>query len=136
MAAVDLSGIDIVYSDDPRPKSPPRKSAPTSSRKTPNGIKTEIREEVEAFIALMAVPIVMRDPTCGGSLMQQREAIADALAEIAMTNDTMLRLLQSGGTAMLWLKLVTAVSPVAVTVYHHHVVREVESDEFGDGSVE
>jgi hypothetical protein len=117
--------------DDPSPRGPGRPSN--------NAIKKEVRDEIDAFIALMAVPIVMRDPTCGGVLMQQREQIAEALSEIAMKNPALLKFLRSGGDVMMYFKLVTALSPVAVTVYQHHFTSENhEQDgemgyEFGPG---
>lgn len=116
---------------DPSPRGPGRPSNAS--------VKKEVRDEIEAFIALMNVPLIMRDPVCGGKIMDQRIAIADALSEIAMHNPALLKFLRSGGDIMMYMKLITALSPVAMTVYEHHFSGHNQEEEaryeFGEGIV-
>ncbi len=138
--ADSLKDLDFNYSNDPLPtEKKPSRSERRNSRQDPapkgpgrpsnKTVQNEVRDEIDAFIALMAVPIVMRDPHCGGVVMQQRTQIADALSEIAMHNPAMLKFLRSGGDIMMYFKLVTALSPIAVTVYQHHFTSEEAEEE-------
>lgn len=98
-------------------------------RPSNTNVKKEIKDEVEALILLMSLPVAMRDPECAGVLVQQSADIADAVAAIAMKNDALRRMIMSGGDAMMYVKLATALAPVGLQVYHHHFVKteEVES---------
>ena len=139
MATDDIQGLDFGFSNDPIPeqKKSRRERRQERSDPSPRGpgrpsnasVKKEVRDEIEAFIALMNVPVALRDPVCGGAVMQQREAIADALAEIAMRNPAVLKFLRSGGDIMVYMKLVTALSPVVMTVYQHHFAGHEQEEE-------
>lgn len=128
---------------DPTPdKDKPSRRQKAESKRGPGrppntSIRKQIVDEVNAMILLIGVPVSMRDPHCGGALVQQANDIAEALADIAMKNDALRRILLSGGDAMMYFKLATALMPVGVTVYQHHFVKaESESEgqsEYGIG---
>src|SRR6201992_110254 len=69
---------------DPEPVS--RKSAEsfvpkTYGRVTP-ALKKRIAAELQAYIEFAAMPIVMRDPVCGGAIHEQAKPIAAAITAI------------------------------------------------------
>jgi hypothetical protein len=142
--ADEFEVLDMKLDSDPLPLESPRKAARTNSRtqkstpskpnsgpRTPN--RTDTKKEIQALIALMAMPVAMRDPICGGAVIEQSNAVAEALTDIAMQNEKLMKLLTSGGDVMMYLKLAMALSPIAQTVYGHHFVRHEEeiTDEFG-----
>ena len=145
MADDEFADLEAGYTNDPIPTEEPKKRRirDRSARNTGKPVgrpstasaKTEVRQQIDAFIALMAVPIVMRDPHCGSVLMQQRSDIAEALSEIAMKNPALLKMLNSGGDIMMYFKLVTALSPIAITVYQHHFVKKEEEVKYGESFV-
>lgn len=115
-----------------RQKSASRRGRPTNESKK-DATRTEVKKQVEALIALIGVPLSMRDPYCGGVLVGQRHEIGDALADIAMDNDRLMAILMSGGDVMKYMKLITALSPVGITIYQHHFMK-TEGDEDTDHS--
>lgn len=114
------------YQRDPEPGAlPKRKNAPRLRGKTPK-VTAETRRDIEAKTALMLTfPAAMwarRDPYCGTAAIEQVEPVSSALARIFCDSpDLVLFFTSEAAGYMKWLELMTALQPVAETVWNHHV---------------
>ena len=117
-----LADLAAQLEDDPKPtvKRAPKTTKRPQGRPSNRSIQQEIRDEIQAVIALLAMPWSLADPYCAGSLIDQSDAIAESLAEIAMKNPKLLEFMRKGGDVMVYFKLMAALSPVAKSVYEHH----------------
>lgn len=112
-----------VLGPDPAPvraSSRGRRESRTPAAATTAKIRKQVKDSLTVMMGLPAGMISMRDPVCGGALGGQSEAIADALVPIICRNPGMLRWFTEGQGMMDWITLVTAVWPVARTVWDHH----------------
>lgn len=109
---------------DPAPAAP-RKSGGLSlpevavARVTP-ALKNRIAGEIEAYIEMAAIPLVMRDPVCGGALHEQAKPMAKAIAQILSRYPELASKFMATGVFGDWIKLVMVTAPVLRVVYSHH----------------
>lgn len=118
----------------PDPAPVPRKAAdplmPKIYPKITPALKRRISGELEVYIDLMAMPLVMRDPVCGGAVAQQAKPLADAIAQILSRHPEIASKFLATGMIGDWLKLFAAVQPIAQTVWSHHIsTRPAEQEE-------
>ncbi len=108
------------------PRKRPRQ-ATTSGPVTP-ALKRRIAAELEAYIELAAIPLVMQDETCGGALHEQAEPIAKAIAQILARYPEIAHKFLATGLIGDWLKLLLAIKPVGQAMWKHHVVKPPEQE--------
>lgn len=111
-----------------------RRTKTTSEPKTaakPLRVTAGVRADITAKIAM---PLEIgghiwsaRDPLCGGVFLQQRPAIADALADIVCDSADLVAFFTGpGGAFMKYLNLAAALWPVVEVIGAHHVYHSVE----------
>jgi hypothetical protein len=95
-------------------------------------LKKRISAELEAYIEFAAMPVIMRDPTCGGALHDQAKPIADSITAILAKYPDLAHKFLATGMLGDWLKLGIAFQPVIKAIWDHHVVKTPEGGQ-GDG---
>lgn len=138
---VDLEDVDVLPGDPPEeydldPEPAPETTRPRrrrmaevvkpAGRTIPVATRKRLAAELEAYTELVAMPLVMRDPLCGGALHDQAKPIAEAVAAIlARYPDLAAKII---GTSVIadFGKLLIAVKPVAMVVWSHHISKTVE----------
>ena len=112
------------------------RSATTATKKATAAEKNQIRDALTMLYTLPAFGLRMRDPHCGGALMDQRDAIVDALVPIVARNPAMVAFFTASNAPwMEYLALFQALLPVGQMVWGHHVTHTVggEADGVGPG---
>ncbi len=119
----------------PDPSPAPRGSsfsllAPATTGKVTPALKKRIAAEIEMYIEMAAVPVIMRDPTCGTALHQQAKPIADAMAQILSRYPEVAHKFIQTGVFGDWFKLFMAVAPAVKIAWAHHSnpTSEIEDD--------
>lgn len=84
-------------------------------------LKNRISAELEAYIEMAALPLVMRDPVCGAALHEQAKPMAKAIAQILSRYPEVASKFMASGVLGDWLKLAMATAPVLKAIYGHHV---------------
>jgi len=110
---------------DPEPASLRDDRRPPSSSARPT-VKAGVRRDIQAKVSL---PLEMggqlwraRDPICGGTFVEQRPAIADALTDIICQSADLIDFFTGpAGGFMVYLKLAAALWPVVELVLAHHI---------------
>ena len=113
----------------PRPRGPLLKPA-TAGPVTP-ALKKRISGELEAYIEMMAIPLVFRDEVCGAAVHAQAKPIADAIARILARYPDLAHKFLATGVLGDWIALGLAVKPVIEAVYAHHVAKPQEETDDG-----
>lgn len=107
------------------------RQATTSGNVTP-ALRKRISAEIEAYIQFAAIPLVMRDETCGGVLHEQAQPIAEAITTILSRYPDLAHKFLATGVLGDWLKLGVVLQPVIKTVWDHHVVRKPAEGDTGE----
>jgi hypothetical protein len=108
--------------------------APADLRDTPGPRSSSTRPKLTATLrrdinAKVSMPLEMggqlwraRDPICGGTFLEQRPAIADALTDIICQSADLIDFFTGpAGGFMVYLKLAAALWPVVELVLGHHI---------------
>jgi hypothetical protein len=111
-----------------------RRSGPGGGKKAagrPPRLTQAIRGDINGKISFaLEIPgrvWAARDPVCGGTFVQQRGEIADALTEIVCQSpDLVAWFTGPGGAFMLYLNLAAACWPVATIALAHHVYHTLD----------
>lgn len=136
---------------DPAPKEPrksPSKSARPVGRPSTQSKIAEVEAEIGNVLKLALLPVLMKDlhyvidennnPTgevisCANvfvefdmkkgrpELTQEGKTFCEALAVIVFESPFLMKVLNAGDDMGKWLKLLMAVQPLAMTVFHNHV---------------
>ena len=90
------------------------------------GIRTDINAKISLALEIPGRVWQARDPVCGGTFVEQRPAIADALTEIVCGSpDLVAWFAGQGGQFMLWFNLAMACWPVVTVGMAHHVYHTI-----------
>lgn len=113
------------FNPDPVP-GPAVKASPltpkTSGNLTP-ALKKRLSAELEMYIEFMAMPVLMRDPTCGQAIHDQAAPIAAAVMQILSRHPELAHKFLATGNIGDWIKLAVALQPVGKVVWDHHIVK-------------
>jgi hypothetical protein len=106
------------------------KSAPGAGARR-GKVTASIRGDISAKISFaLEIPGQLwkaRDPICGGTFVEQRPDIADALTDIVCDSPDLVAFFAGpGGAFMKYMKLAAACWPVATVVMAHHVYHSLE----------
>lgn len=93
-----------------------------------------VHDALEMMITLPAGVAALRDPVCGGALVEQADAIVEKLTPIVCRNAGMLAWFTEGAGYLDWLGLATALWPVGRTFWAHHVTHSIGGEEDGHGA--
>lgn len=111
------------------------RTSATSGNVTP-ALRKRISAEIEAYIELVAMPVILRDETCGAVLHEQAQPIADALTAILARYPDLAHKFLATGVLGDWIKLAVVVKPVIEVGWRHHVAKQPEQGEQGDLDVD
>jgi hypothetical protein len=122
------------------PDAPPGKSKAPKIKLTPTrtsgnvtpALKKRIAAEVEAYVEFAALPLVLRDPECGGALHEQAKPIGDAIAQILSRYPDLAHKFLQTGVLGDWLKLAAVLQPFLKAVYDHHIAKKPEEEQVDD----
>lgn len=90
--------------------------------------RKRIAAELQAYIELAAIPVVMKDPLCGGAIHAQAEPCAEAIAGILGRYPDLAEKFLATGLIGDWIKLAMAVKPIVETVWAHHVTKVIGAE--------
>lgn len=121
--------------EDPEPAH--MRSRPPRAPKAPVKITKKAKDDIAAscgMVGMIVLPVVnSRDPYCGGVLTDNFAQITDALVPILCRSQAVVNFFSSDTSDwMLWFKLAMALSPVAVAVGRHHLIRNITIQEDPD----
>lgn len=124
-----LDGIpsDDILPPDPKPgkKTRTRRTPPTPGKKATAAEKKQVEDALNLILGMAGGGIALRDPVCGGTLLQQQKEIVTSATAIIARNPAWLAWF-TGGTGFLdALALFGALLPVGVTAYKHHVAHSI-----------
>jgi hypothetical protein len=126
--------------DEPGPDSPPGHLSAAAPKRRGGARQVRVsgtaRKDIAAKVGVMlAVPGHVwqaRDPLCGGTFVRQAPAIADALTDlICESADLVAFFTGPGGGFMKYLTLATALQPVGVVVWAHHIAHSAGEPQSG-----
>lgn len=122
---------------DPEPswlgdKDKPKRGRPAGSRTAKP--TAAVRADIEAKFGLMlTIPgniWAARDPYCGGAFLAQEPAIRKAGLDLILQSPDLIAFFTSSAAGfMLWLNLLTALQPVAMTIWAHHIIHAIGQDQ-------
>lgn len=98
--------------------------------KPPVKVTASVQRDIEGKLALMlAVPVgawEMADPYCGGAMAQAMPETIKAAVPLICQSPGAVAFFTRGATWMLWLGLASALRPVGIAVYQHHLSPEAQ----------
>jgi hypothetical protein len=103
------------------------KKSPGRAPRLTQAIRGDINGKISFALEIPGRVWAARDPVCGGTFVQQRGEIADALTEIVCQSpDLVAWFTGPGGSFMLYLNLAAACWPVATVALAHHVYHTLD----------
>jgi hypothetical protein len=103
------------------------KKSPGRPPRLTQAIRGDINGKISFALEIPGRVWAARDPVCGGTFVQQRGEIADALTEIVCQSpDLVAWFTGPGGSFMLYLNLAAACWPVATIALAHHVYHTLD----------
>jgi hypothetical protein len=107
------------------------KAKPVRRKRTPPKVTKAVKDDMTASVGLVGMlilpPLAAKDPYCGQALTDNFTQIADALVPLLCKSSTVVGFFtDTGSDFMLWFKLGMALTPVAIAVGQHHILRTVE----------
>jgi hypothetical protein len=126
--AADEPADEQPLGPDPQP-GPLRDTRPRGTHhKITAGIRKDIDAKVGIMLELPGRVWEARDPLCGAVFVQQLPSTRSALVDlICQSPDLVAWFTGVGGGFMLYLNLLAALQPVAVTVWAHHIAHSIET---------
>lgn len=98
---------------------------------TPKGITPNVRKDVEGKVAFMLITtanaVQLIDPICGGVLARQTAEIAEKVTPILCQSSAVVEWFSKGTSLIMYVELLMALAPVAMTFYSHHLSKATES---------
>lgn len=121
---------DSLPEEDPKPARRSTKGPRTSgaAAKVTAAQKRSVADALEMMITLPAGVIAMKDPVCGGAALEHCDNIVKKLTPIVCRNPAMVEWFTSGAGYLDWFGLATALAPLVMTVWSHHVTKPQEQE--------
>lgn len=123
----EINGQDFTEGPDPkgaRPEGKHHKAAPPAPRVSA-AMRKEVEDKLGAMLEFFALGWEQRDPYCAGKLDEQAEEITKRAVAIICKRPAMLRWFTESSDWSDWLMLATALQPVTIAIWQHHVSKEV-----------
>lgn len=122
----------------PDPVPAPRRGsdplAPKTYGRVTATMQKKIAEQISMYIDLLAMPLAVRDPLCGGALSDQAEALGKAFAKILAKYPEAAHKMLAGGVLGDWLAVLMAAQPIATAVWSHHIAKTTGQEGIDDGA--
>ena len=110
---------------------------PKAAPKITTAIHGDIHAKLSFMLEIPGQLWAARDPICGGTFVEQRPAIADALTDIVCESADLVAFFTGpAGGFMRYLNLAVALMPVGQAVMAHHVYHSVELAPEGEPQAE
>lgn len=114
---------------DPKPVRIKTQAAPVRPRKAPTkAVQQEVADALTMLITLPAGMLSLRDPICGGAILENVEPVVARLVPIICRNPAMLGWFTGGSGYLDFMALAAALAPIASTVWSHHVTKSIGHD--------
>jgi hypothetical protein len=91
--------------------------------------KRAVADALEMMITLPAGIVAMKDPVCGGAVLEHCDNVVKKLTPIVCRNPGLVEWFTTGAGYMDWFGLLMALYPIGATVLAHHVVRPQGQEE-------
>jgi hypothetical protein len=128
----ELDIQDDILPPDPKPA---RKASPKAAPPRVNAqVRKQLKDSLYMMIAIPAGIVAVRDPICGGAVLEHVDNVIDRLIPIVCRNPAMLRWFTEGAGYMDWLGLAAAVAPIAQVVWSHHVTGSLHEEDEEDAA--
>jgi hypothetical protein len=121
----DISELDEdVLPPDPAParRAKGAKAPKPAAPKITAGAKRQVSDSVKLLLLVPAGAWAMRDEICGGKAYAIVDDVTDAAVPIICRNPAMLAFFTDGAGWLEWLRLVSALSPLASLIWTHHII--------------
>jgi len=105
----------------PKSNKNPRERRSKSSRTTPPMPKGGLKPALENVYTGIGMSLMPFDPSCGRTVIENAPSCAEALDELAKTNQAVRRILISLVTTSAWGAVIMAHAPIIMAVAMHHV---------------
>jgi hypothetical protein len=146
----DASSIDAGAGDelpaDPAPSRSSRRGRSRGSRasrtaqKATHAEQNQVRDALAMLLTVPAWALQMKDPHCGGAVMDNRDEIIKSMVPIVCRNPAMLAFFTAANAPWMdYLALATALRPVISTIWGHHVshiIGQASPEQDGGGLVD
>lgn len=111
---------------DPKAKRPAEreKAKAAPAVRVPPHVRKEITEKLGAMVEFFAMGLSLRDDFCADAVDEQREEIVARSVAIICKRPHLVRWFTEGADYQDWLMLATALQPVAVAFWSHHVSKD------------
>lgn len=121
---------ESVPTEDPKParRSGGKQRAASSAAKATAAQKRAVADALEMMITLPAGMVAMRDPVCGGAALEHCDNIVKKLTPIVCRNPAMVEWFTTGAGYLDWFGLASALAPLFMTVWSHHVTRPQDQE--------
>lgn len=116
--------------EDPKPvrRTKATRAGSSTATKVTAAQKRTVADALEMMITLPAGMVAMRDPVCGGAALEHCDNIVKKLTPIVCRNPAMVEWFTTGAGYLDWFGLASALAPVFMTVWSHHVTRPQEQE--------
>lgn len=121
---------DAAPGEDPKPARRASRASRASSaaQKVTAAQKRAVSDALEMMITLPAGMVAMKDPVCGGAALEHCDNIVKKLTPIVCRNPAMVEWFTTGAGYLDWFGLASALAPLFMTVWSHHVTRPQEQE--------
>jgi hypothetical protein len=107
-----------------------RRGRTQGQRQSPAVTRKDIHAKVGVLVYVPGQVWAARDPLCGGTWLNQREPITDALTNLIMQSPDLVAWFSGpAGGFMRVFELLMALQPVALTVWAHHIAHSIGAPE-------
>lgn len=126
----ETDDVNTLDGPDPKAKRPEDKGKAKAAPavRVPPHVRKEITEKLGAMVEFFTVGLSLRDAYCADALDEQREEIVARLVAVICKRPHMVRWFTEGADYQDWLMLATALQPVAVAFWSHHVSKDRGGD--------
>lgn len=91
--------------------------------------KRAVADTLTMLIKLGGGAFAMRDPVCGGAIVDGADAVVNSLVPIVLRNPAMLAWFTGGSGVMDVIGILLAFQPIIGTIWGHHVSHSIGDDE-------
>jgi hypothetical protein len=113
------------WANKPAPKA---KTTRTAAPKVTAKVKGDMSAAVGMMMMVTGPAIMAKDPYCGGVFLDNSQKITDAVIPLLCRSHTVVAFFSDSTENgwLLWFNLALALSPVAMAIGKHHIIRSVE----------
>ena len=91
-----------------------------------------VHDALDMLITIPAAGLALRDPLCGGAVLDNVADVVDRLTPIVCRNPNMLAFFTESTGYLEWLMLAKAVGPIVKVMWSHHVTHTIGHGEGDD----